>query len=115
MNEEEKKAIKMCRLLLNGEITLHIIDDDGGTAYAGAVNKTYNDDLQTVLNLIKKQQAEIETLKKDFEIIDHECSRLEKEDIKKDLLINMLAEQLTTPVHSKELVIDYYKKEISSE
>lgn len=67
---------------------------------------------QNTLNLIKKQQAEIETLKRDFEIVDHECSRLEQEDIKKDKLINLMAEQLTTPLHSKEWVIDYYKREI---
>ena len=68
MNDKEKKAIDMCRLLLNGDITLHVIDDDGGTAYAGTVNKTYNDDLQTVLNLIENQKAEIE--KKDVTIIE---------------------------------------------
>lgn len=60
MNDKEKKAIGMCRLLLNGDITLHVIDDDGGTAYAGTVNKTYNDDLETILNLIENQKAELE-------------------------------------------------------
>lgn len=60
---------------------------------------------------IDKLKEEIETLKRDFEIVDHECSRLEQEDIKKDMIINLMAEQLTTPVHSKEWVIDYYKKE----
>ena len=55
MTEEEKKAIGQCNLLLNGEITLHIIDDDGGTAYYGVVNKDYNKDLEIVLNLIQKQ------------------------------------------------------------
>lgn len=63
------------------------------------------DNSKILLNLIK-------TLKRDFEIVDHECSRLEQEDIKKDKLINILAEQLTTPIHSKEWVIDYYKREI---
>ena len=54
MSEEEKKAIGQCKLLLNGDITLHIIDDDGGT-----VNKQYNEDLETVLNIIEKQQKEL--------------------------------------------------------
>ena len=40
-------------------------------------------------------QEEIETLKRDFEIVDHECSRLEKEDIKKDLIINEMAEYIS--------------------
>ena len=59
MSEEEKKAIGQCKLLLNGDITLHIIDDDGGTACYGTVNKQYNEDLETVLNLIEKQQKEL--------------------------------------------------------
>lgn len=40
----------------------------------------------------------------------YEIAQVEIE--KKDLLINILAEQLTTPIHSKEWIIDYYKKEI---
>lgn len=54
MSEEERKAIGQCKLLLAGDITLHILDDDGGTAYTGIVNKEYNKDLETVLNLIEK-------------------------------------------------------------
>lgn len=73
MTDEEKEAIKSCNLLLNGDITLHILDDDGGTAYAGAVNKLYNEDLETVLNLIKTQQEEIE--KKD-KIIDEMAEQI---------------------------------------
>ena len=55
MSEEERKAIEQCRLLLAGDIHLHVVDeDDGGTAYTGVVNKGYNKDLETVLNLIEK-------------------------------------------------------------
>ena len=43
-----------------------------------------------VLDLLENQQKEIETLKRDFEIVDHECSRLEQEDIKKDKEIEKL-------------------------
>ncbi len=46
---------------------------------------------ETVLNLIEKQQTEIE---------------------KKDNIIALMAEQLTTPIHSKEWVIEYYTKEV---
>ena len=67
ISEEERKAIKMCRLLLNGDITLHVLDDDGGTAYAGTVNKEYNKDLETVLNLVEKQEKEIEYWKEQAE------------------------------------------------
>lgn len=75
MNDKEKKAIGMCRLLLNGDITLHVIDDDGGTAYAGTVNKTYNDDLEIILNLIENQKAELE---KKEAIINEMAKRLAK-------------------------------------
>ena len=95
MNDKEKKAIGMCRLLLNGDITLHVIDDDGGTAYAGTVNKTYNDDLETILNLIENQKAELEkkeaiinemakTINKEYykDIIENYTKKVEKEGIK---------------------------------
>ena len=62
LSEEEKKAISQCRLLLEGEITLHVIGDDGGTDYCGKVNKAYNEDLKTVLNLVENQQKEIKDL-----------------------------------------------------
>ena len=121
MNDKEKKAIGMCRLLLNGDITLHVIDDDGGTAYAGTVNKTYNDDLETILNLIENQKAElekkdkeIEKLKKDnkellrklrnrvkevnkltkYSLYKKEFSTLNKQLEKKDKVINEMAEKI---------------------
>ena len=68
MNKIEKKAISQCKLLLNGDISLHVIDDDGGTAYCGAVNKEYNQDLRTVLNLVEKQNR----------IIDNAINEVEK-------------------------------------
>lgn len=91
MTDREKESIKFCNLLLNGDITLHILDDDGGTAYSGVVNKSYNEDLQTVLNLVNKQQAELE---------------------KKSKIIDKMAERLTTDIHSKEWVINYYERKV---
>ena len=75
---------------------------------------------RSLLRIIKKQQAEIETLKRDFEIVDHECSRLEKEDIKKDLIINEMAEEIASYNHyealgkleDKEEVIEYFNQKI---
>lgn len=64
MTEKEEKAIKSCKLLLNGDISLHILDDDGGTAYAGEVNKLYNDDLDTVIQALEQKDKEIQELKK---------------------------------------------------
>ena len=88
MNDKEKKAIGMCRLLLNGDITLHVIDDDGGTAYAGTVNKTYNDDLETILNLIENQKAELE---------------------KKEAIINEMAKTINKEYY-KDIIENYTKK-----
>lgn len=45
------------------------------------------DNSKILLNLIK-------TLKRDFEIVDHECSRLEQEDIKKDMIIDLMAKDI---------------------
>ena len=46
--------------------------------------------------------------KEDYKSIENVLLELEK----KDKIIDLMAEQLTTPVHSKEWVINYYKKEI---
>lgn len=74
--KEVEEAIKNCNMLLAGDITLHIIDDDGGTAYAGEVNKTYNDDLKTALSYIetleqlpKKIKDKIKELEEDKQTI----------------------------------------------
>lgn len=96
LSEEEKKAIGQCKLLLNGDITLHVIDeDDGGTAYCGVVNKLYNKDLEIVLNLIEKQQAEIE--KKDK--IIYEIAKAFKQD----------------DIRSTDEIIEYFTNKVEEE
>ena len=114
MNDEEIKAIERCNELIK----------ESHSCWIGITNQVA---IQTVLNLIEKQKADIEeykakleykqyndldniefekyiekivkerteklykgieTLKRDFEIVDHECSRLEQEDIRKDKIIN---------------------------
>lgn len=60
-SKEVEEAIKNCNVLLAGDITVHIIDNDGGTAYTGEVNKTYNDDLKTVLAYIEQLEKKIPT------------------------------------------------------
>lgn len=78
MNEEEIKAIEKLKWYFEENNSLDI------------AKQTY-----IVLNLIEKQKAEIETLKRDFKIVDHECSRLEQEDIRKDMIINLMAEYIS--------------------
>lgn len=71
----DKEAIERCNELIK----------ESHSCWIGITNQVA---IQTVLNLIEKQKEEIETLKRDFEIVDHECSRLEQEDIRKDKIIN---------------------------
>lgn len=49
---------------------------------------------KSLKGIINKQNREIETLKRDFKIVDHECSRLEQEDIRKDKIINKMVKQI---------------------
>lgn len=105
MSDEEKQAIKSCNLLLNGDITLHIIDDDGGTAYAGAVNKLYNKDLETVLYLIEKQQK----------VIDEMAKYINKLDIDEDICMKNVANtELCNEEYSNcvECIKEYFKKKV---
>lgn len=111
MKDEEIKAIERLKRDINtplacGDITTVIIDDletvlNMINEYEVACNcgkqeiETLNFTIRELQKDIKKPKAEIETLKRDFEIVDHECSRLEQEDIRKDeqieQYINMLA------------------------
>ena len=66
--------------------------------------------LENLIKAYKKQQAEIEDCKKC--ILRDDIHNYIEEIEKQDKIIELMAEQLTTPIHSKEWVIDYYKKEI---
>lgn len=69
--------------------------------------------LRVLLNLIEKQKAEIETLKRDFEIVDHECSRLEKEDVRKDKIIKEMAKSWKQDdIRSMEEIIEYFENKV---
>lgn len=107
MSEEEKKAIKQVSLLLAGDISLHIIDDDGGTAYAGTVNKLYNDDLQTVLNLIEKQNKRIEKLEK--EAMENELKVIGAEEYTKASMGEIIENYYTA---NEDCVPKYYIQEV---
>lgn len=51
---------------------------------------TYSLAVRTVLNMLKEKDAEIEKLKKDFKIVDEECSRLERKEAKQDKIIEVM-------------------------
>lgn len=109
------------RFFLSGmnEQSNYIVDE------ADKTNKA----IETVLDLIQTQQAEIDSLK-DFkeiaeskvtdlnpiglartnQLLSRQCHKLQEENEKKDKIIDLMSEQLTTPIHSKEWVKEYYKK-----
>lgn len=62
-----------------------------------SLEKTHNYDVK-MIDEVKgeavKLYKEIEILKRDFKIVDHECSRLEQEDIKKDKIINLMENEI---------------------
>lgn len=78
------------------------------------------------LNYIKKLTVELEKKDAKIQILMNKNKNLEKEcqqnydammdtisdNNNKNLMINLMAELLTTPVHNKEWVIDYYKKKV---
>lgn len=129
MTDKEKEAIE----ILNGF-------DDGYTFQEctscfkfnekdSCCNKEKCDELraiETVLNLIEKQQAKIKEIKKQkhnqsslrrlnerkMRKYRTENKGLKAEIEKKDKMIDLMAEQLRTPVNSKEWVIEYYKKKV---
>lgn len=86
------------------------------------------DEYKSIVAELEKKDKEIDILKTNNEIMQGELDRigidtlkLEKgmstddviEEIKKkDKIINLMAEQLTTDIHSKEWVIDYYEREV---
>ena len=53
-----------------------------------------NFDKGILTDTINKQIEELETLKRDFKNVDHKCKRLEKEDMRKDKMINLMVEQI---------------------
>ena len=68
--------------------------------------KKHNDDL---LRKLRNRVKEVKKLQK-YSLYKEEFSRLNKKLQNKDKIIVLMAEQLTTPIHSKEWVKEYYKK-----
>ena len=86
MKEEEKKAIEILQeFKKTGYHTLSLKYNEDRIH----TNKLIERALETVLNLIETQKAELE---------------------KKEKAMNLMAEQLTTPKNEKKWVIEYYTK-----
>ena len=65
---------------------LHTLDDDGGTAYSGVVNKLYNKDLETVLNYIKELEKGITRLKDKNKKLSEEIIDVKVDKVKRNFI-----------------------------
>ena len=100
MNEEEsiercKELIKeshSCWIGITNQIAIETILNIIVNQKAEIDGLNFDKDILT--DTINKQIEEIETLKREFKIVDHECSRLEQEDIRKDKIINEMVKQI---------------------
>ena len=70
---------------------------------------------ETVLNLIQTQQEEIENKDKESHFIQSELDIANAKIIELKRMIDLMAEQLTTPIHSKEWVKEYYENKVETE
>lgn len=77
MTKEQDKAIERCNKLIE-------------TEYSNWIGITNQKAIETVLNMLKEKDEEIEKLKKDFKIVDEECSRLERKEAKQDKIIEVM-------------------------
>lgn len=77
MIKEQDKAIERCNKLIE-------------TEHSNWIGITNQKAIETVLNMLKEKDEEIEKLKKDFKIVDEECSRLERKEAKQDKIIEVM-------------------------
>lgn len=101
MTNEEKKAVKSFKQ--ENENDLSRFEDFND--YTQTLIKRNN----TISNLIKKQQAEIEKYKYLYQKALDNTIKSDRENIRKDKIIDEMAEQLKTPINSKKDVIEYFE------
>ena len=70
--------------------------------------------IETVLNLIQTQQAEIEKKDKESHFIQSELDIANAKIIELKRIIDLMSEQLTTPLHSKAWVKEYYERKVEN-
>ena len=107
MTDEEKKTIDK---LKNGEkytlVEIIRVFKKEGIENFRITRKEY---LETILNLLEKQDNRIKELEAD----NYECNNIIRDYIEdwklKTKIIDLMAEHLTTPIHSKKDVIKYFE------
>ena len=104
MTNEEKKAIETIKDLKEIKWYEHAFDK--GTEILSEEEKQ---DIDVILNLLKKQDNRIKKLESD----NYECNNIIRDYIEdwklKTKIIDLMAEQLKTPINSKKDVIDYFE------
>ena len=90
MTNEEKKAVETIKDLKEIKWYEHAFDK--GTEILSEEEKQ---DIDVILNLLEKQDNRIKELESDKEI--------------KDKTIKLMSEHLTTPIHSKKDVVEYFE------
>ena len=127
MTKEQEAAIKYLEDMKNNLKDLN----KSGYVYA-------KENIDTVLNMLKEisaestekdkiiaeKSAEIEKLKRDFKIVDQECSRLERKEAKQDKIIDLMAEELQThmfvvsvgkTIIGKKGIKEYYEQKATND
>ena len=66
-------------------------------------------------NIARKEYDEHMEKKRQNGVLENNQLILQREIEKKDKIIEAMAEQLTSPIHNKEWVIEYFKKEVERE
>ncbi|MBQ1551407.1 MAG: hypothetical protein IIZ67_04815 [Bacilli bacterium] len=107
MTNEEKKTIDK---LKNGKkytlVEIIRVFKKEGIENFRITRKEY---LETILNLLKKQDNRIKELEAD----NYECNNIIRDYIEdwklKTKIIDLMAEHLTTPIHSKKDVVEYFE------
>ena len=93
MIKEQDKAIERCNKLIE-------------TEHSNWIGITNQKAIETVLNMLKEKDAEIEKLKRDFKIVDEECSRLERKEAKQDKMIDLMTERIEWLCKSNGILLD---------
>lgn len=114
MTDKEKEAIETLFHLkhINGYVDLCEKHD---VIIKSDILLKWKNATKTVLNLIQTQQKEIENKDKESHFIQSELDIANAKIIELKRIIDLMSEQLTTPLHSKAWVKEYYERKVETE
>ncbi|OKZ59907.1 MAG: hypothetical protein BHV96_05470 [Clostridium sp. CAG:354_28_25] len=105
----KEQAIEKCKKIIN--TNNKVVKEARRVRDINTMNLVANLDdesiaIETVLNMLKEKDVEIEKLKKDFKIVDEECSRLERKEAKQDKMIDLMAERINWLCKTNGILLD---------